>query len=288
MDEQLTDESEANGRTGKSLIGTALSKMCCFKRLDGRNFDFNDKFRFQEINLQHQIIDFNDANKKFDFERLFSVITDDMTVERKGSNSISISFEESPKFMLSTNYVIKNMDNSSNNRQFVVELSNHYNESHTPFGEFGHLLFEDWSKTEWLRFDLFMIKSIQYYLTNDLNQHKVINAGEKNLLVATSPEFVDTMDFIASSNDFHVNKFYIKSDFLQVIKDNSDFESIGKVKLGKWLKVWAKFRGFSIVETREYVEDMLSQSKVRKRGFYFKRLDSVKREVEVDDEPIVC
>ena len=52
-------------------------------RIDGKNFEFHPRFTFQEVRISDDVIEFNDVRKNFDFERLFSVITDDMSVENK-------------------------------------------------------------------------------------------------------------------------------------------------------------------------------------------------------------
>ena len=91
--------------------------------------------------------------EQFPFERLFSVITDDFPVERKGQDRVTISFEDSPKFLLSTNYVIEGKDASFEDRTHQIEFSDYYGPDHTPKDEFGRRLFDDWDEEEWARFD---------------------------------------------------------------------------------------------------------------------------------------
>ena len=97
-DEKVSEEP--NGRTGKeSDPGKALTMIKPMSRVDGKNFDFNPRFTFQLVSLATRIIDFNDVKKNFDFEKLFSVITDDMTVEYKNKQPFIIKYEESPKIL---------------------------------------------------------------------------------------------------------------------------------------------------------------------------------------------
>ncbi|MBK8551072.1 MAG: hypothetical protein IPL53_08470 [Ignavibacteria bacterium] len=72
---------------------------------DGRNFSMKSNFAFQRISLDTQVY-FLMTSKAFDFNRLFAMITDNMSVE-KNKNAFSIPFDESPKILLSTNFVIK-------------------------------------------------------------------------------------------------------------------------------------------------------------------------------------
>jgi len=79
-DEKISENP--NGRTGKSIIGKALQKIRKSSRIDGKNFKF-DRFAFQQVDLDTKILDFNDVNKNFDFEKLFSIVTDNLDVEKK-------------------------------------------------------------------------------------------------------------------------------------------------------------------------------------------------------------
>ena len=45
--------------------------------------------------------------KNFDFERLFSVITEGLTLEKKNKDAIKIPFNKSPKVSITTNYALK-------------------------------------------------------------------------------------------------------------------------------------------------------------------------------------
>ena len=78
-DQKVTEFPD--GRTGKSLFGKAISKVKKSVRIDGKNFEFNSRFTFQQVDLDTQVLEFNDVKKDFDFENLFSVVTDDMTIE---------------------------------------------------------------------------------------------------------------------------------------------------------------------------------------------------------------
>lgn len=94
IDEVMSDG--ANGRSCKSLVGVAISKIRKTLRIGARNFNFKNTFAFQAVTLDTAIIEFNDAEKKFPFDRLFTVITDGISVEKKNKDQITISFAESP------------------------------------------------------------------------------------------------------------------------------------------------------------------------------------------------
>ena len=166
LDEKLSDG--AYGRSGKGLVAQAIGKLRKTVRLDGRNFNFSKSFSFQSINLDTAIIEFNDVTKRFNFDKLFSIITDDITVEKKNQNEMIIPFHQSPKIIISTNYTIPGSDDSTLDRQFVIEFSDHYNKSHRPIDEFGHRFFDEWSSEEWNNFYNYMIGCMQLYLNRGL------------------------------------------------------------------------------------------------------------------------
>ncbi len=110
MDEKLDDGS--NGGCGKSLLGNAISKVRKSLRLGGKNFKF-DRFSFQSFEPGTHIIEFNDLSKNFQFEMLFTTITDNIVIEKKNKDELIIPFEYSPKILLSTNYTLSGIDEST-------------------------------------------------------------------------------------------------------------------------------------------------------------------------------
>ncbi len=193
LDEKLSDG--AYGRSGKGLVAQAIGRLRKTVRLDGRNFNFSKSFSFQSINLDTAIIEFNDVTKKFNFDKLFSIITDDITVEKKNQNEMIIPFHQSPKIIISTNYTIPGSDDSTLDRQFVIEFSDHYNKSHRPIDEFGHRFFDEWSSEEWNNFYNYMIGCMQLYLNRGLIECAHINLEKKKMIDSTCEEFVEYFEF---------------------------------------------------------------------------------------------
>ncbi len=194
------------GRTGKSLIGKAIGKMRKRLAIDGKNFHADDKFSFQQVELGTQLIDYNDVKKNFPFERLFSIITDDMTTERKRMDAINISFADSPKILISTNYTVKGVGDSYRDRMIEVEFSDFYNEKHKPVDDFGKLFFDEWDEEEWSRFDNFMVECAACYLKNGIIESTSINTIKKKIMEITGEDFYDF-----ASNMIFIGNEYVKS-----------------------------------------------------------------------------
>lgn len=130
--------------------------------------DFSKQFNLQTVQLGCQVLVFDDVKRNFNFENLFSLITEGITLEYKNQPAVKLPVEKSPKIIITTNYTIGGVGGSHEARRFEVEFCNYFNVNYTPEMEFGHRFFEEWSEIEWQRFDNFMIRCLQVYLQNGL------------------------------------------------------------------------------------------------------------------------
>ncbi|MBW7841183.1 MAG: bifunctional DNA primase/polymerase [Ignavibacteriales bacterium] len=265
-DEKLSDK--AFGRSGKGLVANAAKQMKNVLRIDGKNFRFDKSFPFQSVNPDTQIMFFDDVNKKFGFEKLFSIITEGITIEKKNKNEYSIPYERSPKILITTNQSITGSDDSSRARQFVVEFSDFYNANHFPIQDFGKMFFDEWDKNEWSAFDNYMIECCQYYLKNGLKEYDYVNLTKKKLIDETAVEFEE---FI---KDVPLNVEQNKKDLFERFK--KEYEDFGQMKqntFSKWTKVYAELYDLRIDERKSGAD----------RYFTFSRKDEKAGEVGQKD-----
>lgn len=257
LDEKLSDG--AYGRSGKGLVAQAIAKLRKTIRLDGRNFNFSKSFSFQSVTLDTAIIEFNDVTKKFNFDKLFSIITDDITVEKKKQNEIIIPFHQSPKIIISTNYTIEGSDDSTLDRQFVVEFSDHYNKAHRPIDEFNHRFFDEWSNEEWNSFLNYMIGCLQLYLSKGLIQCKHINLEKKKMIDSTCEEFVEYF------SEIEIGKEYLKKELFENFKkEYEEYAEIQPVRFSRWLKETAKIKCIKVNERKSGTERFICLGEPKK------------------------
>ena len=250
LDEKLSDG--AYGRSGKGLVAQAIGKLRKTIRLDGRNFNFSKSFSFQSVTLDTAIIEFNDVTKKFNFDKLFSIITDDITVEKKNQNEIIIPFHQSPKIIISTNYTIEGSDDSTMDRQFVIEFSDHYNKIHRPIDEFRHRFYDEWSNEEWNCFLNYMIGCLQLYLCKGLIQCSHINLEKKKLIDSTCEEFAEYFETLG------LNVEHNKKDLLEDFKKNYDeFSELKLTKFTRWMKEAARIKGLGVNERKSGIDRLI-------------------------------
>ena len=192
-DEMLNDDIP-NGGSGKGLIHKGISQLKNVIVEDGKRFDPKGQFAYQKVKKDTQVFLMDDVGKNFNFESLFSIVTEGMSVEKKNKDVFQIPFNESPKISITTNYTVKGEGASFNRRVFEVEIANYFNDKYTPEDEFKHQFFSEWDKNEWQKFDNFMIRCIQYFLINGLVESNKVNLDLRKLKNNVGNEFIEFME----------------------------------------------------------------------------------------------
>jgi len=240
-DEVITQNPE--GGTGKGIFVSAIGKMKNLVILDGKAFSFEKSFPYQLLSTDTQVLTFDDVRKKFDFERLFSIVTEGITVEKKNRDAIKIPFENAPKVIITTNYAIKGKGNSFERRKWEVEFSAYYTKEFTPEHEFGRLLFSDWGEEEWLLFDNYMISCLQVYLNEGFIKSKFTNLEIRRLIAETVEEFVEWATDQQNEEFFKVNERIYGQDLHNAfVGDNSDFQKLSNRVFYRWLDAYINYK----------------------------------------------
>ena len=259
-DEVISDNPE--GGTGKGLFMNALSQMKKLVVIDGKAFAFEKSFPYQLLSADTQIICFDDVKRYFDFERLFSVITEGLTLEKKNKDAIKIPFNKSPKVAITTNYAIKGAGNSFARRKWELELHQHYNMHFTPQDEFGRHFFADWNDEDWCEFDNYMVACLQGYLNTGLVKSKFVNLKIRQLSAETCHDFIEWVGLIDDANKDDQRLYpsikYFKNDlYFDFINEYPDYGpkakmTISRTKFYKWLVSYAMYKhGVMPTEGRE-------------------------------------
>ena len=251
-DELISDNPE--GGTGKGLFMKGISKLKKVVTINGKQFSFAQSFPYQLVSADTQILCFDDVKKGFDFESLFSDITEGITLEKKNKDAIKIPYENSPKIVITTNYAIKGKGNSFSRRKWELEFYNHYREDFTPFNEFGRMFFSDWDDDEWCQFDMFMISTLQFYMAHGLVRSKFVNLKIRQLSAETCHEFVEYCGIINDnkpsnimSRFMNMEKVYKADLFDDFVSDYSDFaprskRAVSKTEFNRWLLAYAMYK----------------------------------------------
>ncbi len=194
-DEVIADLKNPSGGTGKGLLGSAVGHVKPVVKLDGKKFSDKDKFAFQGVTPQTQVIFLDDVKADLPFDRFNSLLTDGLEVEQKFRPSLRLSPQDSPKLLIASNSVLDCEGTTRKRRQFILEFSDHYSSrildgvEQPILAEHGALFFEGWDAAEWQRFDTFMVYCVGQYLERGLQPYALKNVGINRLRQTTSEEF---------------------------------------------------------------------------------------------------
>ena len=190
----LTDETitKNSGGTGKSLLLKAVLHMR-YGYLREPTEEEATTFQFSVITKDMNILGIDETSANFAFRDFFTKTTSSWNVEHKFVDGKEIiPYEYAPKIMICTNILPKGLGESHERRKKVFEVSQYYHIGHTPYHEFGHRLFNDWTAEEWHKFDGYMVSCLQKYMTvKELPSGENVNEEIKNLLNNIPAEVVE-------------------------------------------------------------------------------------------------
>lgn len=254
-DEVISDNPE--GGTGKGLFMQALGKMKKLVVIDGKKFAFENTFAYQLVSADTQILCFDDVKRYFDFERLFSLVTEGLTLEKKNKDAIKIPFGKSPKIAITTNYAIKGTGNSFARRKWELEMHQYYNMNFTPENEFGRMMFGDWNDDDWCEFDNYMVYCLQGFLNTGLVKSKFVNLKVRQLSAETTHDFVEWCGVLDGSEEnisLPVGERLYKNELYDLfIREYPDYGpkakmTISRIKFYKWLNAFAIYKSNELPE----------------------------------------
>lgn len=239
-DETLNDNP--SGRTGKTVIKDAVSQLRKTTTLNGKEFDNKGNFPYDTVSLDDNVICFDDMERKFKFETLFSIITGNLTLKKKFQQPIVVPFERSPKLLFTSNYILSGVGDSHEDRKLEIELFRHYSKNYKPITEFGKLFFSnDWNQDEWNAFFCYMISNIQKYFENGLLKSELKTGKTKKLIANTCEDFYD---FCENEFMWKEDKYYTTKEIMQDYNDGSREipQRMNVSWFGRWLGMYFDFK----------------------------------------------
>lgn len=199
------------GGTGKGILVQAIQQVKSVIRENGKIANPKDKFWAQSISLDTDIFCIEDVQRNFEFEDIFSVITDGITVEGKYRTKYYIPYEKSPKIVITTNYPLRGSGSSHERRKYEIELSHRFKDKYgDPVKYYGKRFFSaDWDESEWQHFYYFMFHCVKYYLSleGELTIIPSLPLSIKQLGLSTAAEFP-----AFAVENIEIDRFYSKRD----------------------------------------------------------------------------
>lgn len=194
LDHKIGENGQCNGRSGKSFLMKAIDSFLNILTMDGRNEKLMDNNHvFSAVKESTNVIFIDDCYMKFDFNRFYSIISEELTVNPKNKNEIHIPFKKSPKIVFSSNFVPMDFNSSSEGRRFYMVFSDYYHmqseendylENRTIHTDFNReLLDEAYTPDEWNAEVNFFMQCLQFYLqVNKLDMTIKIMPPMKNIM----------------------------------------------------------------------------------------------------------
>jgi ribosomal protein S18 len=177
MDNKISETGESHGGSGKSVCFSNLNFI--LKRrfyIKGRDpkVTQND-FIYHGVTEDTDYILIDDANQYLDFGFFYSEITGSLKVNPKNAQPYEIPFSKSPKFVITSNFTIKDDGPSTARRILFCSFSDYYHENKE--GEYksarnisddfgGRNLFRDFTDAEWNAFYNFCSQALSFYLSH--------------------------------------------------------------------------------------------------------------------------
>ena len=262
MDNEVVDDNESHGRTGKSLFSSlALRLFMNSKYIGARKKGLLEgDFLYDGITEQTDYVLFDDADKRFQFKELFTDITGDLNVNPKNQNSYLIPYHLSPKFCISTNYAPFGLDSSSTSRLLYMSFGNWYHgkiedfEERSPMHDFDKRFFTDWDDEQWNLFLNFAMQCLQFYLsTNEKIGAPEGNIRKRNLQTEIGVTFLDWADEFFK--DENINQAVCRREMLDNLKNShSSMRQISPTSFKHKLKQYCELRGY-IFNPKEQLTD---------------------------------
>lgn len=242
-DEMMGVGDRANGRTGKTMLGTAIENCRELIYYDGKTTNFSGNFIYQRIKHSTDIVYYDDLPKNINFEKFYSFLTTGIQVEKKYQQAFYIDGKDAPKLLISSNHYVKGDGGSSDlARRYEFEIINYYDKDFMPEHEFGNRFFGNyWSNIEWNKFYKFMMECVQTYLTYGLVEAEPINLGKNKIKDSTSKEFLEFAVVY-----FTADEKLDKRELLETFKEYFPlWKDLSSHQFTKWCKTYARYSGLS-------------------------------------------
>tara|TARA_R110002020_G_C16314529_1_gene774162 strand:- start:19 stop:2940 length:2922 start_codon:yes stop_codon:yes gene_type:complete len=250
MDHRIGDDGESHGGSGKSIAYKAIRHFMKSVTLDGRkNKLTEDQFIYENVTVHTDFILIDDANQFLDFQFFFAPLTGDLTVNPKNNQRFIIPFKDVPKIALTSNFVVRNLDSSTERRLLYAVFSdyyhknsnNHYREDRTVKDDFGiNILMDDFPESDWNDFYNFMLQCCQFYMNHEKIEPPMNNVEQRNLISIMGEAFHSWADVYFSEESGFLDTLVVRNDAFEDFKRNTRAGWTSQ-KFSKALHAWARY-----------------------------------------------
>ena len=259
IDNKISPEEESHGRSGKSFCFSALNIFKKSVTLAGRNPEITkNPHIYDRVTEYTDYILVDDADRYLPFEFFYDTITGVMTVNPKNNQSYEIPFSKSPKFCFTSNFPLRNSDDSTEARVLYTAFSdyyhekterNNYKETRKIADDFGKNLFDDYNEEEWNADLNFFAQCLKFYLS--VPSPRKIDAPLKDvtlrkLLADMGSNFKEWADVYFDPEGNHVNVCIVREEALEDFVKSTKTTRWTTNKFTKSLKSYCAYNGYTL------------------------------------------
>ncbi|MGB0525284.1 MAG: BT4734/BF3469 family protein [Flammeovirgaceae bacterium] len=283
MDEAAEIGGRRKGRTGKGRLEDALfymknteMAMNIALHQDGSKYDETYSFSIQGLDHETELVKMEDMKEGFPITDLIVYLSGSTFLNQKNRAPLFLRYDESPKWFGSTNFILKEDDDSMADRIFELEFSDYYNLKHRPVDDFKKMFFIQWNDQEWNQFDTFMLGCIQYFLYRGkrIVDYQRDNIKNKRFLMKTKDLFkgrykeLDMSELILYFHGLKAGEVYEKKElYNKFIEVNQPYNEVGfsQTTFSRSLTIFAEYKGFIISHPHTTKIELLEASSIRSK-----------------------
>ena len=251
MDNIIGENDQCNGRSGKSLMFNLLAKFLRRVPLNGRNKDLlKNEHVFEQVSKHTDMVVVDDCCPELKISDFYNFISGGMTVNPKHVGIYTLEFQDSPKFVFTTNYVPRDFSPSSRQRLLYLTFGDYYHaqsetndylENRSVHDDFGKdLMGASYTEREWEADINFILQCTQFYLSiSRLNiklEPVLDNIIYRKHLHDMSDSFRDWAETYFSKDSGHLDTFIIRTEAFEDYKKTSGVKSTPMASFTKALK----------------------------------------------------
>ncbi len=254
MDNKITETGESHGRSGKSLCYRTIRYFMKSVTLNGRNPKLTENPHVYDRVTEHtDYILVDDADQYLNFGFFFNALQGDMEVNPKNNQSYEIPFEHVPKFCITSNFTLRNIDPSTEGRILYTVFSDYYHvrtegeeyaEDFTIRDDFGKNLFLDYTEEEWNDDFNFFAACLQFYLSvpREIKINPPMdNVTKRNLRTEMTEPFKNWAEVYFDAKEGNCDKLIDRDVAFKDFAEKSGQHKWTTNKFTKALKAWCRY-----------------------------------------------
>jgi hypothetical protein len=257
MDNKITETGESHGRSGKSLCYRTIRYFMKSVTLNGRNPKLTENPHVYDRVTEHtDYLLVDDADQYLNFGFFFNALQGDMEVNPKNNQSYEIPFEHVPKFCITSNFTLRNIDPSTEGRILYTVFSDYYHvrtegedytEDYTVRDDFGKNLFLDYTEEEWNDDFNFFAYCLQFYLgvSRELKINPPMdNVTKRNLRTEMTEAFKNWADVYFDAREGMCDLLIERDVAFKDFTEKSGQHKWTTNKFTKALKAWSRYTDY--------------------------------------------